>query len=124
MGNVIARKPYDSFTLAVHECRRSSRVDESRPMDIPPISASPAPASDSRPARSEAAARAAAEAFEAAFLAEMLKYTGMNSQPDGFGGGAGEEAFSSFLTEEYARLMAARGGIGLAEQVFEILKQR
>ena len=54
----------------------------------------------------------------------MLKYTGMNSQPDGFGGGAGEEAFSGFLTEEYARLMAARGGIGLAERIFEILKQR
>jgi len=93
-------------------------------MDIPPISASSGPAADNLPAPSEAATRAAAEAFEAAFLAEMLKYTGINSQPDGFGGGEGEDAFSSFLTEEYARLMAARGGIGLAEQVFEILKQR
>ncbi len=93
-------------------------------MDISPISAPSGPSNESRTSRSEAATRAAAEAFEAAFLAEMLKYTGMNSQPDGFGGGAGEEAFSSFLTEEYARLMAARGGIGLAERVFEILKQR
>jgi Rod binding domain-containing protein len=71
----------------------------------------------------EHAARAAARAFEAAYLAEMLKYTGVNSLPSGFGGGAGEEAFSSFLTQEYARLMAERGGIGIAEQVFHVLKQ-
>ena len=41
-----------------------------------------------------------------------------------FGGGAGEEAFASLLTDEYARLLAERGGIGLAEQVFELLKER
>ena len=40
------------------------------------------------------------------------------------GGGPGEEAFSGFLTTEYARLMAERGGIGLAEQIFETLKQK
>ena len=44
--------------------------------------------------------------------------------PDAFGGGAGEDAFSSLLTQEYGRLLAERGGIGLAEQVFELLKQR
>ena len=44
--------------------------------------------------------------------------------PESFGGGAGEEAFASLLTDEYARLLAERGGIGLAEQVFELLKQR
>jgi flagellar protein FlgJ len=72
----------------------------------------------------ERQARAAAEAFEATFLAEMLKYSGINSMPSGFGGGAGEETFSSFLTEEYARLLAERGGIGIAEQVFGLLQQR
>jgi len=65
----------------------------------------------------------AAESFEATFLAEMLQYTGINAMPDGFGGGAGEEAFSSLLTEQYARLLTERGGIGIAEQVFDILKQ-
>ena len=54
----------------------------------------------------------------------MLKYTGLNATSASFGGGAGEEAFASFLTDEYARLLAERGGIGLAEQVFELLKQR
>ena len=90
-------------------------------MDLPPI----VPAGPPKPAAPrELAAREAAEAFEATFLAEMLQYTGLNAMPDGFGGGAGEEAFGSFLTDEYARLLAERGGIGLAEQVFEILKQR
>ena len=94
-------------------------------MDLPPIGpvapgARPAP---TRPP-AEAAARKAAEAFEAAFLAEMLKISGLNAMPEGFGGGAGEEAFASLLTDEYARLLGERGGIGLAEQVFELLKQR
>jgi Rod binding domain-containing protein len=93
-------------------------------MQLPPIgSPTPAPRQDP-PAPPAAAARRAAEAFEAAFLAEMLKYTGLNATSESFGGGAGEEAFASFLTEEYARLLAGRGGIGLAEQVFELLKQR
>lgn len=72
----------------------------------------------------DARTRKVAEEFEAAFLAEMLKYTGINRKPDEFSGGAGEDAFSSLLTQEYASLLAARGGIGLAEQIFEVLKQR
>lgn len=77
------------------------------------------------PIRTESAAHAAAretaEAFEASFLAEMLKGTGINGTPEGWGGGAGEDAFGSFLTQEYARLLAARGGIGLAEHIFAAL---
>lgn len=75
-------------------------------------------------ANRETALREVAEAFESVFLAEMLRHSGINAAPDGFGGGAGEAAFSSFLTEEYARLLSRRGGIGLAEHVFEMLKQR
>ena len=94
-------------------------------MDLPPLSP-PRPGAPSAlpPFRTEVEARKAAEAFEAAYLAEMLKYTGLNAMPDGFDGGAGEAAFGSLLTDEYARLLAERGGIGIAEQVFEALKQR
>lgn len=69
------------------------------------------------------AARAAAEAFEATFLAEMLRHTGLNANPESFGGGIGEDAFGSLLTDEYARLLAGRGGIGLAERIFDVIKQ-
>lgn len=65
-----------------------------------------------------------ARAFEASFLADVLENSGINAMPDSFGGGAGEDAFSSLLTREYGRLLAERGGVGLAEQVFELLKQR
>jgi len=92
-------------------------------MDISPIALASQP-SPQPGLRSEAAIRTAAESFEATFLAEMLKYTGLNAMPSGLGGGAGEEAFSSLLTGEYARLLSERGGIGLAERVFDILKQR
>jgi hypothetical protein len=54
----------------------------------------------------------------------MLKTAGVNAMPSGFGGGAGEEAFASLLTDEYARKMAASGGIGLAQHVYQILKSR
>lgn len=94
-------------------------------MEIPPLPLAPVRSPD-RPAparQSDAAIRAAAESFEAAFLAEMLGHAGLNAMPAGFGGGAGEEAFSSLLTGEYARLLSERGGIGLAERIFDILKQ-
>lgn len=94
-------------------------------MDLPPTSPPrPIAAPAATPARTEVEARQAAEAFEAAYLAEMLKHSGLNGMPDGFGGGAGEAAFGSLLTDEYARLLAERGGIGIAEQVFEALQRR
>ncbi len=72
----------------------------------------------------DAGLRQTAQEFEAAFLAEMLKHTGINAVPDEYGGGEGEDAFSSLLTSEYARILAESGGIGLAEQIFESLKER
>ena len=95
-------------------------------MNLPPIASPGASPSLGQPATSpgDAAARKVAEGFEASFLAEMLKYTGLNARPEGFGGGAGEAAFGSLLTEEYARLLAARGGIGLAERIFDAIKHR
>jgi peptidoglycan hydrolase FlgJ len=92
-------------------------------MDLSPIHAATA-AQAAAPSPAEQAAHKAAESFEATFLAEMLQYTGINSMPDGFGGGAGEEAFGSFLTEQYAEMLVERGGIGIAERIFEVLKQK
>jgi Rod binding domain-containing protein len=68
--------------------------------------------------------RQAAEAFEAVFLTEMLKHTGVGAPRETLGGGAGEQAFSTFLVEEYADLMARQGGIGLADQIYADLKAR
>jgi peptidoglycan hydrolase FlgJ len=65
--------------------------------------------------------RAAAEAMEAGFLAEMLKQSGLGAAPEGFGGGAGEDQFASFLRQEQAAAMVRAGGIGLADSIYNAL---
>lgn len=62
----------------------------------------------------------AAEDFEAVFMAEMLKPMFDQIKPNGmFGGGKGEEVFQGMMVQEYGKIMADRGGIGIAEQVRE-----
>ena len=51
----------------------------------------------------------------------MLQHSGLDGDGGSFGGGAGEEQFSSFLRLEQARMMVARGGIGLAEHLFRAM---
>ena len=91
-------------------------------MDISALCAGPA--ATPQKAVDEVQLRRTAAAFESAFLAEMLKNAGLGKVPDGFGGGAGEDQFGSFLREEQAKAMVARGGIGLSEVIFEALKER
>lgn len=65
--------------------------------------------------------RDAANQLEATFLAEMLKSSGLGKPRDSFGGGAGEEQFSSFLVQQQADAMVRAGGIGLSEALFQAL---
>ena len=64
------------------------------------------------------------QSFEASFLSSMLgsMFEGTEiSAP--FGGGEGEAAFRSFLTDAMAKSMAKHGGVGLAKSVSqEMLK--
>lgn len=66
----------------------------------------------------------AAQKLEANFLSEMLKSAGFGTPRQEFGGGAGEEQFGSFLRHAQAEAMVDAGGIGLAEHLFEALKER
>ncbi len=62
----------------------------------------------------------AAKQFEAVFVTEMMKpmFEGISS--DGmFGGGRGEEVFKGMLVQEYGKLMADNGGIGLSAPIRE-----
>lgn len=54
-----------------------------------------------------------AEKLEQAFLEEMLKYAGPKPSDHAFGGGIGEEQFSTFLTREYAAILADSLDLGL-----------
>ncbi len=68
--------------------------------------------------------RRASEQLEASFLSEMLKSAGLDGSAGGFGGGIGEEQFSSYLRDEQAKMMVKAGGIGLAQTLFEAMKGR
>lgn len=76
------------------------------------------------PGQRDAALRVAAEKLEATFLAEMLKSAGLGKTQETNGGGAGEDQFSSFLVQAQAEEMVAAGGVGLAEALFNALKER
>jgi len=81
-----------------------------------------APSSAPSPPR-DAALWKAAQDLETAFLAEMLAAAGLGTPRESFGGGAGEEQFASFLRREQAGAMVQSGGIGLAESLYEALKE-
>lgn len=82
------------------------------------------PASPRPPASRTAQLRQVAQDLEASFLAEMLRHAGAGNARGSFGGGVGEEQFSSFLRNEQVRAMAQGGGIGLAESLFQALVAR
>ncbi len=65
-----------------------------------------------------------AQDLEATFLAEMLKSAGFGKPRESFGGGIGEDQFGSFLRQAQADEMVKTGGIGLAQSLFEALKER
>lgn len=95
-------------------------------MTIPILS----PAADTQgptpPNDPHAQLREVAQDLEAAFLAEMLKHAGFGEprDQDSFGGGIGEEQFSSMLRDQHANAIAARGGLGLADSIFQSLVRR
>ena len=80
------------------------------------------PALPHKPGAKAADLQKLATEFEAVFLAQMLKSAGLGKAPTGFGGGTGEDQFTSFLLAEQARAMAQNGGIALAEHIFKSLK--
>jgi peptidoglycan hydrolase FlgJ len=77
----------------------------------PPQSAPPAPVATAR-------MRETGEAFEASFLAQMLKPMFEGLSTDGpFGGGEAEGTWRSFMIEAMAKQTVKAGGVGLADQV-------
>ncbi len=81
------------------------------------------PHMDTAPPGPDTARRAAAEALEASFLAEMLKATGLGEQKNNFSGSTGESQFASFHREAVAREIVNKGGIGLADMIEAAMKE-
>jgi len=95
-------------------------------IQLPTLPATPlAPPAQPATATDPRALRQSAEAFEAAFLAEMLKAAGIGRPQEGFGsGGVGEDTFASYFADIHARALVARGGIGLADRIEAALLAR
>ena len=63
-------------------------------------------------------ARKAAEDFEAFFVTSTLESMFAGVKTDGlFGGGSAEKIYRSMLFDEYGKIMAKNGTIGVSEQV-------
>ena len=74
--------------------------------------------------RQKGGKRDQAKKLEATFLSEMLKAAGLGKTRGAFGGGAGEDQFASFLRQAQAEEMVNAGGIGLAESLYQALKEK
>lgn len=83
----------------------------------------PVPSGTKVPRPEDQDLRQAAREFEAIFLAEMLKHSGLGEARESFGGGVGEAAFSSMMTQEWARSLVDKGGVGIADQLYKAIKQ-
>lgn len=61
---------------------------------------------------------AAAKDFEAMFVTEMMKpmFEGLEVD-ENFGGGKGEEIFQGFLREQYGKMIAETGQLGIGDIV-------
>lgn len=59
-----------------------------------------------------------AQDFEAVFVAEMMKpmFEGISTEAP-FGGGKGEEVFRGMLLQEYGKMIASTGSIGLSSSI-------
>jgi Rod binding domain-containing protein len=77
---------------------------------------------EATPPRNLAAARAAAQKFEGHALGALLQpmFEGLSAR-HAFGGGAGEEMWRPMLVAEFGKVMAAAGGVGLADAVLRQL---
>lgn len=62
---------------------------------------------------------AAAQDFEAMYLTEMLRpmFDDVNKPDPMFGGGKGEEVFNGMMLDQYGKIMAKSGGVGIAKFV-------
>lgn len=87
--------------------------DQARHIDVKKAAASGARSKD---------IAAAAQDFEAMFASQLMQPM-METAPvdDVFGGGAGEEAFRGFLTQEYGRIAAKAGAIGVSSAVKDVM---
>ncbi len=62
----------------------------------------------------------AAQDFEAVFISQMLTHMFAGIETNGmFGGGNAEDIYRSMMVDEYGKMMAKNGGVGLGDHVMK-----
>ena len=89
---------------------------------MPELITLPFPATRPKGSSNDIQMRKVAQQLEGCFLAEMLKAAKFGQIQKSYNGGAGEDQFQSFLTQEHAQAIAKTQSIGLAEHIFLSLK--
>lgn len=93
-------------------------------MTVQPLAAAP-PALAAATPEQRARIDKTAQKFEGAFLQVMMGQMFDGVSAGGFGGGEGEQAFKSFLTDAFAQAMVKHGGVGLSAPLSrEMLKMQ
>ncbi|MGH6720249.1 MAG: rod-binding protein [Alphaproteobacteria bacterium] len=84
------------------------------PVDLAALAAPPTPKATASPTE----AAKTAEDFEAFFLWQVFDSMVAGIPTDGaFGGGQAEQVYRSLLSQEFARVVARGGGVGIADYV-------
>jgi peptidoglycan hydrolase FlgJ len=96
-------------------------MDATKPI-LPPLQAAQAPSTaapnPAAGAQDPSGAHKVAQDFEAFFLAQAMDamFAGIESDKL-FGAGSGENVYRSLLSQEYAKVAAKSGGVGIADAV-------
>jgi Rod binding domain-containing protein len=87
-----------------------------------PVTRAQPPAGAVAKGASKAEISDAAEKFEGMFLSQMFQYMfeGVDADPM-FGGGSAEKMYRSLMIDEYGKQVAAKGGLGIADHVYDTL---
>jgi flagellar protein FlgJ len=64
-----------------------------------------------------------AQDFEAMAIGQLLQpmFDTVDTAHNSFGGGAGEQAWKPMLVQEFAKQIAAHGGLGLAKPIYDAM---
>ena len=97
------------------------------PLPAAPVAVKPAaaPLTSTQLATAHARIDKSAHDFESSFLSIMLGQMFDGVKATTFGGGEGEDAFKSFLTDAMAKAMTKHGGVGISKMMTtEMLKMQ
>jgi flagellar protein FlgJ len=93
---------------------------------LPPVATPSVDSAPPTPNLDPAAAKKTGQDFEAFFLSQVFEtmFAGVEADPT-FGGGNGETVYRSLLLQQYSKVAAKSGGVGIADAVQrEILRSR